>query len=306
MPCFTPLRAWASITQRNPKTGKRIIRFRKVEFEGGTEEISVHCSSCEGCRIERARQWSIRCWNESSLYEDNIFITLTFASACPLDGTKTDPIATLHLHHFQRFMKRLRKRFGKGVRYFHCGEYGEKFGRPHHHACLFNFTLPDLELHAIRRGNPCYTSKILSELWPHGIHEVGTVTLKSAAYVARYILKKVNFKNSYHHYEGRKPEYTTMSRRPGIGRDWIIKYQNDVYPDGTYVLEGGIKTLPPKAYDHWYELTYPEEYAILKQKRVDRAKADPNNTPERLKTRHEILLSKLKLLQRGYENEESG
>ena len=37
-------------------------------------------------------------------------------------------------------MKRLRKRCGDGIRFFHCGEYGEEFSRPHYHAILFTIT----------------------------------------------------------------------------------------------------------------------------------------------------------------------
>ena len=36
-------------------------------------------------------------------------------------------------------MKRLRFKFGSGIRYFQCGEYGEHYARPHHHAIIFGF-----------------------------------------------------------------------------------------------------------------------------------------------------------------------
>jgi hypothetical protein len=35
-----------------------------------------------------------------------------------------------------------------------------------------------------------------------------------------------------------KPEYTTMSRRPGIAGDWFDKYKDDVYPSDTIHLSG--------------------------------------------------------------------
>lgn len=315
MPCFTPLKAWASINQKNPKSGKRIIRFRECEFIGGTEPILVQCGSCSGCRLERARQWSIRCWHEASLREENTFITLTFAPK------HLAPDGSLHKEDFQLFMKRLRKmattdrkfkkasrkKFGKdftNIRYFHCGEYGEKLGRPHHHACLFNFQFPDQEfIRFSKTGFPCYTSKFLSQLWTFGIHEIGEVTQKSAAYVARYILKKRKLSESYNHYQGKNPEYNTMSRRPGIAHDWYKKFQSDVYPGDFVAMDGGYKSRPPRYYDRQYELTNPEDFALLKQSRVDRAKADPNNTPERLAVRRDIQERKLPQLKRNYENE---
>jgi hypothetical protein len=73
-----------------------------------------------------------------------------------------------------------------------------------------------------------YKSDTLDELWGQGITEIGNVTFDSAAYVARYIMKKVTGPMAEEHYEvlqeetgeigEREPEYTTMSRRPGIGR----------------------------------------------------------------------------------------
>lgn len=301
MPCFNAINAWLSIKQLNPKTGKRYIRFRECRFVGGTEKVKVPCGRCDGCRLERSRQWAVRCWHEASLYSENCFITLTFSKKY------LDSEGSLRKVDFQKFMKRLRKRFygssKSNIRYFHCGEYGEKFGRPHHHACLFNFTFPDqVQTRTTSAGYPVYESKILSELWPYGIHEIGDVTFQSAGYVARYILKKVGGYDAFHHYEKKIPEYVTMSRRPGIAADWFKKFQSDVYPGDFVVMDGGFKSQPPKFYDKKYELINPEHHAILKAARVDRAKKDIHNSPERLAVRHELLKRKLKLLKRGYES----
>ena len=88
-------------------------------------------------------------------------------------------------------MKRLRRKFpGRNIRYFHCGEYGDNGSRPHHHACLFNFTFPDLKDFITSDGSKVKVSRILEDLWPFGYSSVGDVTFESAAYVARYVLKK--------------------------------------------------------------------------------------------------------------------
>lgn len=190
------------------------------------------------------------------------------------------------------------------IRYFHCGEYGEKFGRPHHHACLFNFAFPDQELLRITpQGNRVYVSKILSDLWPYGIHEIGEVTYQSAAYVARYILKKVNGPAAWLHYErGEKlPEYITMSRNPGIGSSWFKQYHSDVFPHDRVTTEEGLEFMPPKYYDKKYELLNPEQHAILKRARVERAKTNQDNQPERLAVREDLLHRRLSRLNRRYE-----
>ena len=118
------------------------------------------CGQCIGCRLERSRQWAIRCVHEASLWPDNCFVTLTF------DDDNIISSGSLVKADFQKFMKRLRKRFGKGVRYFHCGEYGDLLGRPHHHACLFNFSFPDRYLWSSSGGVNLYRSPTLEELWP--------------------------------------------------------------------------------------------------------------------------------------------
>ena len=78
-------------------------------------------------------------------------------------------------------MKRLRKKYGSGIRFFHCGEYGELNRRPHYHALLFGFRPSDLCLFKADNGNPLFTSDILSNLWPYGFVTVGNVTFDSAA-----------------------------------------------------------------------------------------------------------------------------
>jgi hypothetical protein len=45
---------------------------------------------------------------------------------------------SLNVAHFQKFMKRLRDRIKPlKIRFFHCGEYGDKTRRPHYHALIF-------------------------------------------------------------------------------------------------------------------------------------------------------------------------
>ena len=147
MPCFKPLTAIDKGT--DPETGKKIIHFLK-RFnhehsifipDKGVEVIKLPCGQCIGCRIDRTKQWAIRCIHESKLHNKNCFITLTF------NDEHLDSAGSLQKRDFQLFMKRLRKRFpNDNIRYYHCGEYGEQLNRPHHHACLFNFDFPDKKL----------------------------------------------------------------------------------------------------------------------------------------------------------------
>lgn len=268
--------------------------------------VTIPCGQCIGCKLERSRQWAIRCVHEASLYDKNCFITLTYRDE------KLPKNNSLEVPAFQNFMKRLRKRFGAGIRFFQCGEYGEKFQRPHYHACLFNFDFPDRELFQIRDGTRLYTSKALEELWTDGFSTIGDVTFESAAYVARYVTKKLTGDKAIDHYNvvdhktgeiliERKPEYVTMSRRPGIGKPWLDKFNTDVYP-GDFVVMDGKKMRPPKYYDSKFELDDPETFRKIKAQRKRQVIETAHNaTWERLAVREEIQRQKFSLLRRGYE-----
>lgn len=299
MACYYPLQAYRARTT-NESGARPIVFSRRAGYED--LPIKLACGQCVGCRLERSRQWAVRCLHEAKLHERNCFITLTYNDANVPVGN------SLCLPDFQKFMKRLRKRFGEGIRFFHCGEYGPRTGRPHYHACLFGLDFDDKVLRRVNaNGDNIYTSATLANLWPFGFHEIGEVTFQSAAYVARYIMKKMTGPAAQSHYEyvddngvvyERAPEYVTMSRRPGIGKDFVHKYVSDFYPDD-FCIVNGKKCRPPRFYDSQYELIAPEEFHKVKVSRVLAGKehAD-NNTPERLKVRRVIVEKKLERLKR--------
>lgn len=306
MPCYYPLEGWRS---KSPGiNGKRAITFNPSE--GYTDlPMEVPCGQCIGCRLEKSRQWALRCVHEASLHEDNCFLTLTY------NDENLPENNSLNLRDFQLFMKRLRKQYGSGIRFFHCGEYGEKNGRPHYHAILFNFDFPDKELHSVRSGNRLYTSVALDNLWNKGFASIGNVTFESAAYVARYCLKKIVGKDASQYYERFNPEtgeiveiareYATMSRRPGIGHGWYKKFGGETYRDD-FVVHDGVKMKPPKAYDRFMEDENPDRYAKIRGRRVrEAAKHADNNTPERLRVREKVQKRRLQLLPRNLDDASS-
>ena len=293
MPCYTPLKGWRA-RERNPKTGKRSIVFSYTEGYSDMP-VEVSCGQCIGCRLERSRQWAVRCMHEASLHPKNCFITLTY------DEEQIPSDFSLKVVHFQKFMKRLRFKYGKGIRFFHCGEYGELYGRPHYHAVLFNHDFEDKVLFSLKRGVSLYTSEELAKLWPYGFSTVGDVTFESAAYVARYVTKKITGAAAAEHYGDRKPEYVTMSRRPGIAKDWFDKFKSDVFPVDQVVIRKNMKVKPPRYYDGLYELTNPDDFRRIKAVRKKRAAENPDNTEERLEVRHKIRKKRAQRLKRGLE-----
>ena len=159
MPCYHPLSAYRSRTGRDPVTGSwpTVFNVREGYID---MPVQVPCGQCIGCRLERSRQWAIRCLHESSLHSDNCFLTLTYDNGhLPVDGS-------LNKRDICLFLKRFRKRCGSGIRFFQCGEYGELYQRPHHHMIVFGYDFPDKKLFSVSHGFRLYRSAILEELWP--------------------------------------------------------------------------------------------------------------------------------------------
>lgn len=299
MACYHPLQAY-QLHALKPN-GKSAIVFKNPI--GTYKTIELPCGQCIGCRLERSRQWAIRCIHEASLHDQNCFITLTYND----DNLPSDK--SVNVRDFQLFMKRLRKKIHPIiVRFFHCGEYGEKNNRPHYHACLFGYDFPDRILFKKTNDVPLFTSALLDSVWGLGFSTIGDVTFDSAAYVARYIMKKVNGDNAKAHYEvfdengeihNRRPEYTTMSRRPGIARDWFERYQSDIYP-ADIVVTRGRESRPPRYYDSLYEIHSPEGYKNIKIQREEKASLrdiEESSTARRL-VREKVLKLKLQKLPR--------
>lgn len=256
-------------------------------------DIAVKCGRCVGCRLEYSRQWAVRCMHEASLYDANAFVTLTYRDEeLPLRGS-------LAPGDLQLFFKRFRRKIEpQRVRFFAAGEYGAVSGRPHYHACLFGFDFPDKYLWTVRNKHPVYRSPMLEKLWDVGNSEIGSVTFESAAYVARYIMKKSYDEEDYWDVDEetgevfeRHPEFVRMSNRPGIGRGWVEKYMCEVYPSDSVVVRGRLMK-PPRYYDKVYELQPGAELAALKERRLKMFRSE-DQTPRRLGDRERVALSNL-------------
>lgn len=297
MTCYKPLQAYRSKFV-NEKTGKRSMVFSQRDADDD-REYSLPCGQCIGCRLDYSRQWAIRCMHESSLYEDNCFITLTY------NDEFLPKNSSLNYDHWTKFMKRLRFQFSDvKIRFFMGPEYGEKSGRPHYHALLFNFDFSDKVLLTERNGHRLYVSDTLNSLWscpvtqrPYGFASVGTVTFESAAYVARYMMKKVKGDDVLLRYFTQldpdtgeiipiEPEKARMSRMPGLATEWFNKFHPDVYPSDEVVMFDGRKSMPPKFYDNLLKKLDPYAFDFIKEERVNNAaKHVENNTRDRLDVR---------------------
>jgi len=146
-------------------------------------------------------------------------------------------------------------------------------------------------------------------LWPFGYSSIGDVTFESAAYVARYVMKKRTGSVAGDHYEttdmetgeikNRVPEFNRMSLKPGIGFDWYKKFTSDVYPND-YVVINGREARPPKFYDRKFAQDFPEEFEALQfQRFIDSVDRFEDNTDERLAVKEKVVEAKFSRLSRS-------
>lgn len=258
-----------------------------------TESIDIPCGQCMECRLAHSKEWAARLMLEQQYHNESYFLTLTYDDMhVPLTHW-SDITTRKHYSHMslykkdvQDFLKRLRialERSGRGkIRFFCAGEYGGRTHRPHYHLIVYGLHLDDLKYYKKSSlGHTYYNSEFLSRLWGKGHVVIGEVTFESAAYVARYCLKKWNgaYKEFYDETHV-APEFCTMSRRPGIAAQYFEDHKDEIYDfDAIYLsLATGGRTIKPPAYfDRLFALDNEERMLYIKEERRYRAESKQAN-----------------------------
>lgn len=185
--------------------------------ESYIEGIPFPCGQCLPCRINRRRVWTLRLMLELYFHRHASFITLTYDDSClPLTDTGVPIVCK---RDFQLFMKRLRKKFHpQKIRFFACGEYGTKSGRPHYHAILYGIAPEQVDMYwqSYKGKSGPDRRSVLYDVWQMGLVHVGEVTRHSIQYVAGYVTKKLVSQSSEI-----APPFCVMSRKPGIAGDAV-------------------------------------------------------------------------------------
>lgn len=319
MPCYKPNLAFKhrTIKQKLRFAGLKHYRtvdgldpYKTPEYLALADKekwipVALPCQQCIFCRLQNSKEKAIRAIHESKSSEDNCFLTLTYNDY----HVPKDPYGRLiyDYSHVQKFMKLLRYYHSDiKIKSFGCAEYGENFERPHFHLCLFNFDFKDKKFHRYSENDwssekwPVYRSDELEQLWPYGFSEIGSLTEESAAYVARYVTKKITGKKKEDHYQGRPPERLVCNSK-GIGLSWLKRYATDVLATDSVIWKGQeIKV--PRYYQKKLETLHPLRYEIVKSRRLDNIKKiDLDSTIERLKTREIVHQLKSRKLIRSFE-----
>lgn len=303
MTCYHPLHAFQDgVNLKSGKPNYKITsnKVKSVMFDPDTnhwymsedpnkylnnEYIDIPCSKCIGCRLDYSRSWATRCMLEAQYFTRSMFLTITYDDVhvphssydVPETGEIKD-ILTLSPRDFTLFMKRLRyyysEKFNKELRYFACGEYGSTSLRPHYHVIVFGLDLDDLiEVKKSRSGFPLYQSDLVDKAWNKGYVLLSDNNWQTAAYTARYIMKKQKGEDAYIYEEFNiEPEFVRMSRMPGIGRQYYDDHKHEIYKNDEIIFNDGMTVKPPKYFDDLYSKEYPELFEQVREKRIQAAK----------------------------------
>lgn len=252
------------------------------------------CGKCLDCRLAYARDWANRCVVESLSYGYNWFFTVTYNNEHLPLIYKDDvtPSASLWKDDILAFIKAVRNHWQykyehTGIRFFLAGEYGDKSFRPHYHLIVFNLPLGKLDYYAKSPlGDVYYTCDELNKCWNKGYIVIGEMTSQSAAYTARYCLKKIkDGQSDVYSQLGIIPEYTNCSRRPGIGKVWYDKHKEQLFSQGFVSVSDGQKSLrvyPGRYFKRLYKSEHEAEY--LKYQELQLYKATIKHDMELLQT----------------------
>lgn len=305
MPCYHPLTGlwYGGITEAGKKKYKIISKdspISSLAFRKPLEAIEVPCGKCIGCRLDYSRQWADRCMLEAKQYpkNHNWMITLTYdpenitmRPGANRETGELELVGTLVSEDLTKFMKDLRRFYKyhynhENIRFYACGEYGPQTYRPHYHLIIFNTPIKPEELEYFftnKEGDKIYLCEKIQKIWGKGQITVGEVTWNSAAYVARYVMKKRKGKESKKYYKllNVEPEFVRMSRKPGIAYKYFEEHKDEIYEADEIIInnkKGEAKVIKPsKYYDRLYDLDSPEAMKAIKERRKKMAEISEKN-----------------------------
>lgn len=158
-------------------------------------QMLLPCGKCAFCIKKAIDAWCLRLKHEMEVSENAYFVTLTYRDEDLPEGGE------LVKNDLQVFMRSMRDK-RKGLRYFAVGEYGSESGRPHYHAVLFNVDPGDI-----------------ARSWPHGFVKGNKATMGRIRYMVQYMAMPQNVSM-------KQPPFRIMSRRPGIGFNYVEKMKH--------------------------------------------------------------------------------
>lgn len=270
----------------------KIGKYRRVN--------KIPCGQCIECKLNYSREWATRAMLEKQYWpeEQCWFLTLTyddehlpFHETLDLGTGEIYTGASLQKEDLQNFWKNVRYHYQEKIKkfcnknnieytdemkfkckYLNAGEYGKQTQRPHYHALVYGLPLDHTKLELWSRNEqnqPVWRCKELEEIWKKGNVMVGQLSWESAAYVARYTLKKAyGINKEYDQLQGRIPEYISMSQ--GIAKKYFQENMKKIYETDSVPVKNkktGQVVKPPRSFDRILKDVDPDLYDTIKKKR---------------------------------------
>lgn len=340
MSCYHPKIMYAT-GMINVETGKHVFGFKKKccseDFVHAKDNgwIIVPCGKCIGCRLDYSRRWADRMMLELQTSKKALFVTLTYdedhVHGAADEDTGEFLGLTLSKRDCQLFMKMVRKKFPDvKVRFYASGEYGENTHRPHLHLIIFGIGIQDFPDKVLRGKNELgqlyYQVKEIDDCWHEfdGKRDLGLrgftccsdVSYNTMAYVSRYVMKKVKQDQLDAHEIGVLPEFSLMSRRPGIGLPYLLEHPDclELTKISLGTKDGSKSVYIPQYYINQLNrdsennpLYNPDFYVKIKEQRVelandkmmDKLSRTSLSFLEQMEVEERQRISSLKALKRG-------
>lgn len=199
--------------------------YRPDDSFGKPVYLELDCGHCIYCKLKKAREKTMRMQMELQSHRESCFVTLTYENKnlpfrvfenSDIDGyyePQFSSVPTLNPKDLQLFLKRLRKALSDyhiSIRFFACGEYGPKYGRPHYHIVIY--------------GIGQEFRNLINRCWGKGFVTVRPVFPETLKYVAGYVVKKLYSSERCYAPDNlifREPEFTRCSQH--LGLDYFIE-----------------------------------------------------------------------------------
>lgn len=204
--------------------------------------IYYPCGHCEACLRNRRSEKALRGYLESRSHENSVFLTLTYSDDnVPLNK---QGLMTLSKSQFDNFVKRLRSYLNVPIRVLSSGEYSPS-GRPHYHCCFFGVGVNDF-IKGTKHHHKNSHGEVLEDFccWKYGGCELAPFDIKTAFYVAKYLVKSDKDKKDYEALNI-EPEFIYQSRRPALGKQYALEHRDRLLKDG-FIRCKGVKFKIPR------------------------------------------------------------
>jgi len=219
------------------------------------QNTTLPCGKCYNCKARRVSGWSFRLLKQAEVSTSAFFLTLTYS---PENVPITDKnYMTLLKSDLQKFLKRLRKSYGKNnknIKYYACGEYGSTTMRPHYHMVLFNAD-----------------EQNIIKAWNLGNVHFGNVSPASVGYTLKYMSKDGMIPK--HQNDDRQKEFSLMSKKMGLNylTPQMVQWHKNDLEERMYIpLLDGKKIAMPRYYKDKIYTQYQKDKIInhLKTKQL--------------------------------------